>query len=100
MSVYDWICDRKYRAQGLAMVTSGLMWSGIIEGYRIGHRASELLQATASDVWGNLRWLWQVGQASGGSWAGPLRWGLCASLAGMVWFIGVGAVEYCRRGKQ
>jgi len=88
--VYDWICDRKYRAQGLAAITGGLVWVGIIEGYRLGHRAVE---ATVSDLWANLRWLWQVG---GGSWAGPLRWGLCASLAGMVWFIGVGIVERLR----
>jgi hypothetical protein len=88
---YDWLCYRKYRAQGLAVVTSGLMWVGLIEGWRVGHKA---VAGIVSDVRGNLAWLWQAG---GDSWAGPLRWALATSAAMTVWFVGVGIVEWWNR---
>ena len=89
--MYNWICDRGYRADGIVAVGGCLTWTGVYLGYR---HVSGVLQAAVSDLAANLRWVWQVG---GGSWAGPLRWGLAASVAGMVWFLGVGAIEYLNR---
>jgi hypothetical protein len=89
--IYDWICDRKYRAQGIAAVTGAVMWAGAIEGYRAGHRA---LWAVASDVWVNLRWLADAGTDS---WLGPARWAVASGIVMVIWFLGVGVIEYLNR---
>lgn len=91
--VYSWLCDRSYRAIGIGAVTGCLVWVGAVEG---GRSAWRLVEASYSDVAGNLRWLWDAGTDS---WLGPARWCVAVGIVMVVWFLGVGAVEWWR-GRQ
>jgi len=86
----DWLGQRPLASMGVALAVSGVMWAVVI-----GAWFKRALVTTAwRDLSDTVTVLWR---ADTDGWLGPMKWGLVALIAGTVWFLAVGVVEWWRR---
>jgi len=91
-----WYCHSRF-TYSCAFIVSGLLWWAIIAGgIWLWRHLGTIAASVWADVWANVCWLWDAGPVDD-PWLGPGKYMLVAGIVCVIWFLGVGAVEWWNR---
>jgi hypothetical protein len=88
---WPWYTKKRVTWPIAGLASLGLWW-GIV---RAGIWAVERMAGLYSVLQANVVWFWNSGPGDN-PWLGPARWGLVTCTVMVVWFLGVGVIEWWR----